>query len=126
MRTLSLIFWLLVGAALVTLGLANRDLVTLSLLPDALGGLVGWAPSLAMPVFLVILLGFGAGMLLGLVWEWIREIPERAQARATARELDRLRAEVARLQGRPGDGRDEVQALLGAPTLAPGVPVVRR
>jgi putative membrane protein len=122
-RTLSLIFWGLVAVLLVTVGLANRDLVTLRLVPEGLSALWGGTPDLDVPVFVVVLAGFAAGMLLGLVWEWIREIPERAQARATARELERLRAEVARLQGRPGDGRDEVAVLLGGPAA---VPVVRR
>lgn len=122
-RNLSLIFWALVAVVLVTVGLANREIVTLSAVPEGLGGLIGVRPAIALPLFMVVLIGFGAGMLLGLVWEWIREIPERADHRATARELERLRAEIARLQGRPGDGRDEVAVLLDGPAA---VPVVRR
>lgn len=119
MRTLSILFWGLVAALLVTLGLANRGLVRLSALPDALGDAAGVSPALDLPLFMVVLGSFGLGMLLGLVWEWIREIPERAQARATARELAFLRAEVARLRGRPGE-RDEVALLLGqTPAAAP-------
>ena len=119
MRTLSILFWGLVAALLVTLGLANRGLVRLSALPDALGDAAGVSPALDLPLFMVVLGSFGLGMLLGLVWEWIREIPERAQARATARELASLRAEVARLRGRPGE-RDEVALLLGqTPAAAP-------
>lgn len=116
MRTLSAIFWVLVAAALVTLGLANRDLVRLRVLPEALGEAVGVSPQADLPLFMVIFLGFGAGILLGLVWEWIREIPERAEARAAARELQRLRTEVARLGGRPGE-RDELAALLDVPVV---------
>lgn len=99
MKTLSLIFWALVALALVTLGLANRDIVRLSALPDPVSQAVGWGGAIELPLFLVILLGVGAGLLLGVIWEWIREMPERAQAKATARELAALRAEVAKLKG---------------------------
>jgi uncharacterized integral membrane protein len=125
MRTLSAVFWALVAAILVTVGLANRDLVRLRVLPEALSEAVGVAPDIDLPLFMVVFLGFALGILLGLVWEWIREIPERRQARATARELDRLRAEVARLGGRPGE-RDEVAALLDAPAVTAAALPARR
>jgi hypothetical protein len=41
MRWLSVLFWLVVGAALVVMGLANRGIVTLRVLPEALGRLAG-------------------------------------------------------------------------------------
>jgi lipopolysaccharide assembly protein A len=118
MQILRIAFWALVAACLVTVGLANRGLVTLRVLPEALGNAVGVSPDIAMPLFLVILIGFGLGMVVGLIWEWIREIPERAAARAQAREIERLRAEVARLSGTklatPAAGGD-VLALIDAP-----------
>ena len=33
--------------------------------------------SFDVPLFVVVFAGFALGILLGLVWEWIREIPER-------------------------------------------------
>jgi uncharacterized integral membrane protein len=125
MRTLSAVFWALVAAILVTVGLANRDLVRLRVLPEALSDAVGVAPDIDLPLFMVVFLGFALGLLLGLVWEWIREIPERREARATARELQRLRAEVARLGGRPGE-RDEVAALLDVPVVPASTLPARR
>lgn len=116
-RTLSLIFWALVALVLVTVGLANREMVTLSVLPAPLAQAIGRAPNIELPLFMGVFLGFALGMLLGFVWEWIREIPERAAARDTSRELARLRTEVARLSGTPGDGRDEVDLLLGVPAV---------
>lgn len=114
MRWLSALFWLVVGAALVVMGLANRGIVTLRVLPEALGALLGVSPDLDLPLFLVIIGSAGLGLLLGFVWEWIREIPERAQARATARELDRLRRELAR---RPAAAPGDVLAVLDAPVM---------
>jgi putative membrane protein len=116
MRFLKTAFWGLVALALVTVGLANRGIVTLRVLPEALGAWLGVSPDIDLPLFLVILLGVGVGLVIGLIWEWIREIPERAQARWTARELDRLRAEVARqrVQAAP---KDDVLAAIDLPAI---------
>jgi putative membrane protein len=113
MRLLRIAFWALVAAALVTLGLANRGIVRLRVLPEALGREVGVAPDIDLPLFLVILIGFALGMLVGFVWEWIREIPERAAARDAAREMERLRLEIERLKGRQA-AADPAQATLAA------------
>ncbi|EPX87508.1 hypothetical protein ruthe_00579 [Rubellimicrobium thermophilum DSM 16684] len=113
MRLLRIAFWALVAAALVVLGLANRGIVRLQLLPEALGREIGLMPGLDLPLFLVILLGFALGLLVGFVWEWIREIPERAAAREAAREMERLRLEIERLKGRQA-AADPVQAALAA------------
>jgi hypothetical protein len=78
------------------------------------------SPDVDLPLFLVVVGSGGLGLLLGLLWEWIREIPERAQARATARELDRLRRELAR---RPAAAPGDVLAVLDAPVM--GAPVRR-
>ena len=96
MRILKTAFWAIVAAALVTVGLANRGIVTLRVLPEALSGALGLSPDIDLPLFLVVLLGVALGLLIGVIWEWIREIPERAQARTLARELDNLRTELAR------------------------------
>ena len=118
MRTLTGIFWALVAVGLIVLGLANRGIVRLRVLPEALGELAGVSPDLDLPLFLVILGGVALGLLVGFVWEWIREIPERAQARASAREVERLRAEIGRLRGTAPvgtGGRPDVLALIAAP-----------
>jgi uncharacterized integral membrane protein len=115
MRVISGLFWLLVAAALVVLGLANRGMVELKLLPDAISERVGYLPDFELPLFLVILGSVGLGLVLGLIWEWIREIPERAEARRTARELERLRAEVAREKG--AAARSDVLAGLDMPAI---------
>ena len=125
MRLLKTAFWAIVAIALVIMGLANRDLVRLRVLPEALSDAVGLAPDVDLPLFMAVFLGFALGILLGLVWEWIREIPERREARATARELQRLHEEVARLGGRPGE-RDEVAALLDVPAVSASTLPARR
>ena len=118
MRTLITAFWAIVALCLVVLGLANRDIVRLRVLPQALSDAVGMAPDIDLPLFLVILSGFALGLLVGFIWEYIREIPERAAARSTVRELERLRAEIGRLRGTipvTAGERPDVLALIDAP-----------
>ena len=114
-RVLKTLFWLVVAVILVTLGLANRAMVELKALPEPLDARLGPVPDLELPLFLVILGGVALGMLIGFIWEWLREVPERAQARALARELEALRAEVARRQAEAG--RADVLAGIGLPAV---------
>jgi uncharacterized integral membrane protein len=100
------------GLALVLIALANRGVVTLRVLPDELSGFAALNPTYDLPLFVVIYGGILMGLIVGFVWEWIREAGERAAAARTARELASLRAEVQRLKGTQNEGRDEVLALL--------------
>jgi len=112
MRFLRLIFLLVLALVLVSIALANRGMVTLTLLPAALADLWGRNPSVDLPLFIVILLGIVAGLLIGFVWEWFREHKHRAEARNRAREAKKLEREVTRLKGEKHQGKDEVLALL--------------
>ncbi len=115
LRVLKTLFWLLVAVVLVTVGLANRGLVELRLLPTALEERVGVLPDLEMPLFLVILGSVAVGLLIGFIWEWIREIPERAEKRRLAGELARLRAEDEAARRRAS--RTDVLAGLDMPAI---------
>ncbi len=115
LRVLKTLFWLLVAAALVTVGLANRGMVELRLLPAALEERVGVLPDLDLPLFLVILGSVALGLLIGFVWEWIREIPERAEARRLAGELARLRSQEE--ASRRAAARTDVLAGIDLPAI---------
>lgn len=113
MKTIRYAFWAIVGLCLILVGLANRDIVTVRAMPTALADLLGLSPDISLPLFVVILLGVGAGLLIGFVWEWLREHRQRAEARAKARELETLRREVEQLRGQAAKAKgDEVLALL--------------
>ena len=101
---------------LVTVALANRDVVTLRLLPPDLSVLLGIDQSVQMPLFAVILGGIVTGVLIGFVWEWVREHKHRATAAEKSREVARLSQEVARVA--PPAPKDDVLALLDAPRKA--------
>lgn len=116
MKTIRYAFWAVVGICLILVGLANRGLVTVHAIPESLADLVGISPDVQVPLFVVLFAGVGAGLLIGFLWEWVREHRIRADARAKTREVDALRREVANLRStRADDGEDDVLALLDAP-----------
>lgn len=105
-----------IAIALVTVAMANRDLVTLRLLPDDLASLTGFGHAMELPLFAVIFGGVVVGVLIGFVWEWLREHKHRAAAAARARELEKLARDGIRPQA-PAP-QDEVLALIDPPRKA--------
>ena len=111
MQIIRYAFLALVAIVLVTLAMANRGFVELSLLPPVLEGLFGVTWDVSLPTFLVILLSIAVGVALGFVWEWIREHHHRAEAAAERRERKRLEAEMKKMRTEKARG-DDVLALL--------------
>ena len=111
-RTLKYLFLAAVALVLVVLALANRDTVTVEAIPADLAAWVGWSFAIELPLFLVILGGVLAGLLIGFVWEWFREHRHRAEAATQRRERGKLEREVRQLKGRANEGKDEILALL--------------
>ena len=75
---------------------------------------VAGAPMLLL-VFMaavVVLGGVGAGLVIGFLWEWIREHKHRREAAEKAREARKLNREVSKLKKQKNEGKDEVLALL--------------
>ncbi|MGB7319581.1 MAG: LapA family protein [Planktotalea sp.] len=101
-----------IAVVLIAVALANRGIVTLKLLPVDLANLVGLNQSIDLPLFVVIFGGVAAGLLIGFLWEWIREYKQRAEAAAQKREMDRMRRELKRLKAEKHEGKDDVLALL--------------
>ncbi len=112
MRVIRIAFLALLAVVILTITLANRGMVTLRLLPDEIARFVGTRLEITLPLFLVILLGIVAGLLIGFFWEWLREHRYRAMARQEHAERVQLEREVRTLRTpRPGSG-DEVLAIL--------------
>ena len=110
MRTLKLVVLGLILIAVVLLAVANREPVTLDLLPAGLSGV--YAFSVQVPLFVVSLVSIVVGLVIGYVLEWQREHKHRSRAAAEAREAARLREERDRLRRRTGQADDDVLALL--------------
>ncbi|MCC0065103.1 MAG: DUF1049 domain-containing protein [Defluviimonas sp.] len=112
MRFLRILFLAVLGIALVAIASANRAPVTLHLLPDELGALLGFDRSVEMPLFIAVFGGVLVGLGLGFVWEWAREGKHRAAASEHRREAGRLQREVKKLRTDTAQPEDEVLALL--------------
>ena len=96
---------------MVTVAIANRGPITLRLLPEELTGLFGFSWQITLPVFVVLLIAVMFGVVLGFVWEWIREHKYRRDAvveRRSRVELERELGAAGKKQ-KPGD---DVLALL--------------
>lgn len=114
MKTIRYAFWAIVGLCLILVGLANREMVTVHAMPTQMADLLGVSPDISLPLFVVIFLGVGAGLLIGFLWEWVREHRIRADARSKSRQVDALRREVDQLRGAAAGAKsdDDVLALL--------------
>lgn len=112
MRYIRYAFLGALGVVLISVALANRSVVTITLLPAPLADLLGFNFSASLPLFIVIFGGIVAGLLIGFVWEWLREYKIRAAAGRAERALKDSQREVRRLKGKQNENKDEVLALL--------------
>ena len=112
MRYIKYAFLAIVAPALVAVAVANRDIVTLTLLPSGLAALAGMNQAIDLPFFVVIIAGVAAGLLIGFVWEWLREFRQRAESARKDREIKELKRQLRRLRAEKHAGEDEVLALL--------------
>lgn len=112
MRYIRYAFLAGLGIVLISLSLANRGFVTLKLMPDAVAELAGFNMSISLPLFVVVLGGIVAGLVIGFFWEWMREHKHRREASEKTREVRKLEREVGRLKTDKHKGKDEVLAIL--------------
>lgn len=111
MKTIRYSFWAIVGLCLILVGLANRDLVRVRAMPEALADLLALTPDVELPLFVVIFVSVGAGLMIGFLWEWVRERRIRADAKGKTREVETLRREVQQLRGAAAGAKDEDDVL---------------
>lgn len=113
LRFLKYLFLIIVAVALVLMALANRETVMIEMVPEALVGWFGIQYAVQLPLFLVILGAVMIGILVGFVWEWLREHRYRADAKAHKRTAQALEREVKTLKGGTGnDAKDDILALV--------------
>jgi len=111
MRFIRFVFLAFVGLAFFILALANREPVTLRLLPEPPGADIAGLPAISLPLFMPIFGGVILGLLIGFFWEWIREHHHRARASAHQRTMTRMQEEIATLRQSTADP-DDVLALI--------------
>lgn len=116
MRYIRYAFLAVLGIVLISVSMANRGAVTLQLVPDDIAGLLGWNFSISLPLFVVVLGGIASGLVIGFVWEWMREARLRRTAVRSTRKAAKLEAEVKSLRQEKEGPKDDVLALLEQPS----------
>lgn len=99
---------------LISVSLANRYVVELRLIPEGLvdvPGISAFDLSISLPLFVVILGGVVVGVVIGFIWEWLREHKHRRAVTIKSREVRRLEGEVGKMKKDVGQ-TDDVLALL--------------
>ncbi|GAC1334094.1 MAG: lipopolysaccharide assembly protein LapA domain-containing protein [Beijerinckiaceae bacterium] len=110
MRTLFRLFVLVPIAVLLLLfAFANRHLVTVSFDPFAGNDISG--PAVTAPLFILLILAIGLGVILGGASSWLRQAQLRRAVRDARAEASEARADAARLRS---------EMLLHPPVVTPG------
>ena len=111
MRTVKYAIILLIAIALMVVMAANMTPVELHLIPER------FAPGLptlpGIPIALVIVVAFLAGIIFGLLMEYVREGKHRRRLNEKRREVSDLRDTNAKLAKRLTDKGDDVAAITG-------------
>lgn len=114
-RILRLLFLAALAVVMIALALANRDTVTLRVLPPEAAEFLGLDWAVQVPLFLVIFAGVLLGLFIGFVWEWMREYRIRSTGAQATRRAAHLEREVDRLKARTEGPKDDVLALIEKP-----------
>ncbi|MEH6361624.1 MAG: LapA family protein [Amylibacter sp.] len=112
MRFIKYLFLGAVALILIVVAVANRQPVELQLLPNDLDAFTPFSGQITVPLFLVIFGGILAGLLIGFVWEYLREFKIRNNLSKTKKQVRHLEREVGKLREKTGEGKDEILALL--------------
>jgi len=109
MKFLRYLVLAVIALVIITLAFANREVVTLNLLPEDIETLVGMNLKIELPMFLIGFGGIAMGVVVGFIWEWMREHKYRAAAASHRRQVRELERKVTPAQ-------DDVIALLESPS----------
>lgn len=97
MRTLFRLFVIVpIAIVLLMFAFANRHLVTVSFDPFAGNDIAG--PAIRAPLFIVLILSAGVGVILGGVAAWFKQARLERAVREAQAEAEEARAEAARLR----------------------------
>ncbi len=111
---LRLLNYMLTGAvaiALIMFALANREIVTISLLPDEFS-FIGLNFYFHLPIFVVFFGGATFGIMIGFVMEWMREYKLRSESSRKTRKLKGMQTQLQQLKDEKYENQDDVLALI--------------
>ena len=111
MRLVRTLFLIFLAIILVVISIANSENVSLYLLPTDLSSLMGTTITINIPLFLVFFSGIFIGLIIGFVWEWLREYKFRVKANLNEKRLSRAETELSEMHAKDNKG-DDVLTLL--------------
>ena len=111
-RYIRVIFLTCLSIIILTLAVANRELVDIRILPSELEGFLGGGMIFSIPIFVLFLCGVIFGLFVGFVWEWIREMKHRSASNRKSKELAKVENELSQLKRESGQNEDEIMLLL--------------
>ena len=111
MRILRTLFLSCLAAVLLLLSLANSEKVELNFLPEKVSFILGMNFALNVPLFLVFFSGIFIGLVIGFVWEWLREFKFRVEANNYQKRLIKAETELSELHAKENK-KDDVLKLL--------------
>ena len=111
-RYIRVIFLACLFIIILTLAVANRELVDIRMLPSELEGFLGGGMIFTIPIFVLFLCGVIFGLFVGFVWEWIREMKHRSAASRKSKKLAKVENELSQLKRESGQNEDEIMLLL--------------
>lgn len=111
MRFIKLLVLASIAIVLIVISMANRDPLTVRLLPDELSRLAGLNFETTLPTYVIILGAMLVGVALGFVWEWVREHKHRATASTEAKARKKLEGQMREVAPTQEAG-DDVLAIL--------------
>ena len=113
-RWLKLVSAFCAAVALVLMALANRNVVTLYLMPEDLAVFLNISAAFDAPLFLVLFAGILVGVMVGFFLEWLRAHSVRATALWQKCEVKNLHREMQILRGKDAKRGDDIIALIEA------------
>jgi len=111
MRLIRTLFLFCLATLLFLLSLANSEKVTLHVLPENLTALFGVEMAVSIPLFLVFFSGILIGLVIGFLWEWLREYKFRVEANNYQKRLFKAETELSELHAKENK-KDDVLTLL--------------
>ncbi len=110
MRFFIYLVWILIALVLVTIALANTEVVRVTLTPEWLPIIGGFG--LSLPLFVHIYAAIFAGLALGVFVEYVREGRYRRVARKAKRQLKKTEKQLEKNKADSGVPDDEVLAII--------------
>ena len=111
MRLIRTMFLLCLATLLFLLSIANSEKVTVYFLPENLTSLLGIKIAINIPLFLIFFSGIFIGLVIGFVWEWLREYKFRVEANNYQKKLSIAETELSKLHAKENQ-KDDVLTLL--------------